>query len=109
LILDKIAQTEDLQVNDAELSQWLIQEAQRYNMAPDQFADQLVKSGQVQGAVSEVRRAKALAHVLESVSVVDKSGNKVDLESVLRGEESAEDFDADFDASSDTENFEANE
>ena len=78
-------------------------------MAPDQFADQLVKSGQVQGAVSEVRRAKALAHVLESVAVVDKSGNKVDLESVLRGEESAEDFAVDFDASSDTENFEADE
>ena len=109
IILDKIAEVEDLQVNDAELSQWLVQEAQRYNMAPDQFADQLVQSGQVQGAVSEVRRAKALAHVLESVNVVDKSGNKIDLESVLRGEESDADFDAEFDASSDSENFEADE
>lgn len=109
IVLDKIAEVEDLQVNDAELSQWLIQEAQRYNMAPDQFADQLVQSGQVQGAVSEVRRAKALAHVLESVNVVDKSGNKIDLESVLRGDESDADFDADFDASSDEENFEADE
>ena len=109
IVLDKIAEVEDLQVNDAELSQWLIQEAQRYNMAPDQFADQLVQAGQVQGAVSEVRRAKALAHVLESVNVVDKSGNKIDLESVLRGDESNEDFDAEFDASSDEENFEADE
>ena len=109
IVLDKIAEVEDLQVNDAELSQWLMQEAQRYNMAPDQFADQLVQSGQVQGAVSEVRRAKALAHVLESVNVFDKSGNKIDLESVLRGDESDADFDADFDASSDTENFEADE
>ena len=109
IVLDKIAEVEDLQVNDAELSQWLVQEAQRYNMAPDQFADQLVQSGQVQGAVSEVRRAKALAHVLESVNVVDKSGNKIDLESVLRGDESDADFDAEFDASSDTENFEADE
>ncbi len=109
IVLDKIAEVEDLQVNDAELSQWLIQEAQRYNMAPDQFADQLVQSGQVQGAVSEVRRAKALAHVLESVNVVDKSGNKIDLESVLRGDESDADFDAEFDASSDQENFEADE
>jgi trigger factor len=109
IVLDKIAEVEDLQVNDAELSQWLMQEAQRYNMAPDQFADQLVQSGQVQGAVSEVRRAKALAHVLESVNVVDKSGNKIDLESVLRGDESDADFDAEFDASSDEENFEADE
>ena len=109
IVLDKIAEVEDLQVNDAELSQWLVQEAQRYNMAPDQFADQLVQSGQVQGAVSEVRRAKALAHVLESVNVVDKSDNKIDLESVLRGDESDADFDTEFDASSDTENFEADE
>lgn len=109
IVLDKIAEVEDLQVNDAELSQWLMQEAQRYNMAPDQFADQLVQSGQVQGAVSEVRRAKALAHVLENVTVVDKSGNKIDLDSVLRGDESDADFDADFDASSDEENFEADE
>jgi trigger factor len=109
IVLDKIAEVEDLQVNDAELSQWLMQEAQRYNMAPDEFADQLVQSGQVQGAVSEVRRAKALAHVLENVTVVDKSGNKIDLDSVLRGDESDADFDADFDASSDEENFEADE
>lgn len=95
IILDKIAEVEDLQVNDAELSQWLVQEAQRYNMAPDQFADELVQSGQVQGAVSEVRRAKALAHVLESVNVVDKSGNKIDLESVLRGEDAENDFEDD--------------
>lgn len=107
LVLDKIAEVEDLQVNDAELSQWLMQEAQRYNMAPDQFADQLVQTGQVQGAVSEVRRAKALAHVLENVTVIDKSGNKIDLDSVLRGEESDVDLNAEFDASSDEENFEA--
>ena len=109
IVLDKIAEVEDLQVNDAELSQWLMQEAQRYNMAPDEFADQLVQSGQVQGAVSEVRRAKALAHVLENVTVIDKSGNKIDLDSVLRGDESDADFDAEFDASSDEENFEADE
>ena len=78
-------------------------------MAPDQFADQLVQSGQVQGAVSEVRRAKALAHVLESIAVVDKLGNKIDLESVLRGDQSDADFDAEFDANSDEENFEADE
>jgi hypothetical protein len=56
-----------------------------------------------------VRRAKALAHVLESIAVVDKSGNKIDLESVLRGDQSDADFDAEFDANSDAENFEADE
>jgi len=109
MILDKIAEEQDVQVNDAELSQWLINEAQRYGMAPDQFADQLVQNGQVQGAIAEVRRVKALSIVLESVQVADKSGNKVDLESVLRQNQSAEDFIANFQAESDEENFEADE
>ena len=109
MILDKIAQEQDVQVNDAELSQWLINEAQRYGMAPDQFADQLVQSGQVQGAIAEVRRVKALSLVLESVQVVDQAGNKVDLESVLKPNQSVEEFIADFAADSDEENFEADE
>lgn len=109
MILDKIAETEDLQVNDAEMTQWLISEAQRYQMAPDQFADELVKAGQINAAVAEVRRAKALSFVLEQVQVEDKSGRPVDLESVIRGPKSASDFDQDFDDDSDSENFEADE
>ena len=109
MILDKIAEEQDVQVNDAELSQWLVNEAQRYGMAPDAFADQLVKSGNVQGAIAEVRRVKALSLVLESVSVTDKSGNKVDLESVLKPNQSVEEFISDFAANSDEENFEADE
>jgi trigger factor len=109
MILDKIAEEQDVQVNDAELSQWLINEAQRYGMAPDQFADQLVQNGQVQGAIAEVRRVKALSLVLESVQVTDKSGNKVDLESVLKPNQSVEEFISDFASESDEENFEADE
>lgn len=109
MILDKIAEEQDVQVNDAELSQWLINEAQRYGMAPDQFADQLVQSGQVQGAIAEVRRVKALSLVLESVQVVDQAGSKVDLESVLKPNQSVEEFISDFAADSDEENFEADE
>ena len=109
MVLDKIAESEDLQVNDAEMTQWLISEAQRYQMAPDQFADELVKAGQINAAVAEVRRTKALSFVLEQVQVVDKSGREIDLESVLRGPQPAVDFDAAFDEDSDTENFEADE
>ena len=108
MIMDKIAEVEELQVTDPELSQWLIQEAQRYGMAPDQFADELVRAGQVQGAIQEVRRAKALSVVLENVQVVDQSGKVVDLESVLNPRDN-DAFDAAFDADSDTDEFEADE
>lgn len=103
MILDKIAEEQEVQVNDAELSQWLISEAQRYGMAPDQFADQLVQSGQVQGAIAEVRRVKALSLVLEGVKVTDKSGNAVDLESVLKPNQSVEEFISNFATESDEE------
>jgi len=48
-------------------------------MSPDQFAQELVNAGQVPAAVAEVRRAKALAHVLEHATIVDSEGNSVDL------------------------------
>ncbi|HSN11970.1 MAG TPA: trigger factor [Propionibacteriaceae bacterium] len=79
LVLDKIAETEELSVSESELSSWLVQQAPRYGMSPDQFAQELVNAGQVPAAVAEVRRAKALAHVLEHARVVDSTGAVVDL------------------------------
>lgn len=78
-ILDKIADTEELTVGQAELSQWLMSQAPRYGMTADQFAEALVQAGQVQMAVADVRRGKALAEVLKKAVVTDASGNVVDL------------------------------
>jgi trigger factor len=79
LILDRIAETESLSVSEAELSSWLVQQAPRYGMSPDQFAQELVNAGQVPAAVAEVRRGKALAHVLEHARIVDTNGTVIDL------------------------------
>jgi trigger factor len=79
LILDKIADAEELAVTEAELSQWLVAQAPRYGMTPDQFAQELVNAGQVPAAVAEVRRSKALAHVLEHARIVDTNGAVIDL------------------------------
>jgi trigger factor len=51
-------------------------------MGPEQFAQELQKAGQISQVVAEVTRAKALASVLARISVVDKSGNAVDLEAL---------------------------
>ncbi len=82
LVLDKIASTEQLSVAEAELSAWLVQQAPRYGMSPDQFAQELVSAGQVPSAVAEVRRGKALAHVLENARIVDTNGVVIDLASL---------------------------
>jgi trigger factor len=81
-ILDKIAEQEEVSVGESELSAWLVQQAPRYGMSPDQFAQALVEAGQVPMAIQDIRRAKALAVVLESATVVDADGNAVDLKAL---------------------------
>ena len=78
-ILDKIAEDEELTVGESELSAWLMQQAPRYEMSPDAFAQALMEAGQVPMAMADIRRAKALAKVLESAKVVDTNGVAVDL------------------------------
>jgi trigger factor len=78
-ILDKIAEAEEVTVGESELSNWLMQQAPRYGMAPDALAKALVDSGQVQMALSDIRRSKALALVLENANVTDTEGTEIDL------------------------------
>lgn len=78
-ILDKIAEAEEVTVGESELSNWLMQQAPRYGMAPDALAKALVDSGQVQMALSDIRRSKALALVLENANVADTEGTEIDL------------------------------
>ena len=81
-VLDKIAEKEEVSVGETELSAWLLQQAPRYGMSPDAFAKALVEAGQVPMAIQDIRRAKALAVVLESAKVVDADGNEVDLKAL---------------------------
>lgn len=82
ILMDRIAEEHELTVGQDELSAWLMQQAPQYGMSPDQFANELVKAGQVQMAVTEVRRAKALAFVMEKATIVDPSGAEIDLEAI---------------------------
>ncbi len=82
ILLDRIAEENELTVAQEELSAWLMQQAPRYGMTPDQFANELVAANQVQMAVTEVRRAKALAFVMEKAKIVDPSGAEVDLDAL---------------------------
>ena len=81
-LLDAIVQAEDIQITEMELTEYLVRTSQRYGMAPEQFAEELQKAGQIAQLVSEVTRAKALASVLERITVKDASGNVIDLEAL---------------------------
>ena len=78
-LFDAIVQAEDIQITEMELTEYLVRTSQRYGMAPEQFAQELQKAGQIAQLVSEVTRAKALASVLERITVKDASGNVIDL------------------------------
>ena len=79
-LLDSIVKAEDVQITEVELTDYLVRMSQRYGMAPEQFAQELQKAGQITQVIAEVTRAKALASVLGRISVVDKSGAKIELE-----------------------------
>ncbi|MDT4907947.1 MAG: trigger factor [Pseudonocardiales bacterium] len=79
LLLDAIADKNDVQIGDAELTEYLIREAARYEMPPQEFANQIVQAGNLPDLIAGVRRSKALAGVLESAVITDESGNTVDL------------------------------
>jgi trigger factor len=79
-LLDSIVKAEEVQITEIELTEYLVRMSQRYGMGPEQFAQELQKAGQITQVIAEVTRAKALASVLGRISVVDKSGAKIELE-----------------------------
>jgi trigger factor len=79
IILDAIAEKEEISVSQAELIDYIVSSASQYGMEPNQFAQMLDSSGQVNMIVGEVRRRKALAAVLGKASVKDSEGAAVDL------------------------------
>lgn len=86
VVLDTIADTEEVQVEQSELIEYIVSSASQYGMEPNQFAQMLDQAGQVPMIMGEVRRRKALAAVLEVAKVVDTDGNDVDLAFFLNPE-----------------------
>lgn len=85
-ILDKLAEVEEVEVGQNELIEYLIMQAQQYNMDPNQFAQLLDQQGQVPAIMSEVARRKALAAVLDKAKIVDTDGNEIDIDDLVPNE-----------------------
>jgi trigger factor len=85
LLLDSLAEAEDVQVSDDEFGHEIVHRAQRAGMQPQQYYDQLVRSGTAGAVFGDVRRGKALAVVMERVKIRDAAGNELSLDE-LRGD-----------------------
>jgi trigger factor len=79
ILLDVIAEKEEVKVSQDELTQYLVQSAAQYGMEPQEFVQVLDQNGQIPAMVGEVARNKALAIVLDKAVVTDTDGKSVDV------------------------------
>ncbi|GAA3724550.1 trigger factor [Salinactinospora qingdaonensis] len=97
-ILDQLAIQEEVSAGNEELTQYVVEQAQRMGVSPDQLANHLVESNQIQVAYTEVVRSKAMDLVMEKAHITDESGNVIEQDraedttgTVEAAEETAED------------------
>jgi trigger factor len=85
ILLDAIAEKEEVKVSQNELTSYLIQASAQYGMEPGEFIKVLDQNGQLPAMIGEVARAKALASVLSKAKVVDTKGKDVDVSAFTAG------------------------
>ncbi len=94
LVLDALADAEQVTVNDQELTERIVYQAQQYQMPPEEFVKRIQEAGQLGAIYADVRRSKALITALRAATVVDGSGAALDLSELLGPDGDATDGDA---------------
>lgn len=87
LLLDALADAEQVEVTDDEFGREIVHRAQHAGMHPQQYYDQLVRTGTAGAVYGDVRRGKALATVLDRIKIKDSAGNELSVEELRRGAE----------------------
>src|ERR1700722_15630643 len=82
-VLDEVARSENLSVNQAELSYFVADRARRVGIPPESSPRQLTESGQVGVAITEVLRGKAATLTAERVTATDDKGATVDVKTEI--------------------------
>jgi len=83
LVLDALADAEQVSVDDQELTQQIIFQAQQYQMPPEEFVQRIQQAGQLGAIYADVRRSKALILAVREATVTDAAGEPVDLSELL--------------------------
>ncbi|BDH56725.1 trigger factor [Tsukamurella sp. PLM1] len=92
LLLDAIADAQDVQVDQQELQEHIVFQSQRYGMQPAEFIQQIQQANQLPALFQEVRRGKGLADVVLEVTVKDADGNVVDTKALFDREDAGEEL-----------------
>jgi trigger factor len=89
-VLDAVVEQEQVQVEQADIIDYLVQMSQQYGMDPNAFAQSIDQQGSMPAVVADVARRKALTALLERTTVTDTAGRTIDLSEVLPGSEEDE-------------------
>lgn len=81
-LLDEIAKSEEIGVEQDELQSHLMRRAQQSGQNPQQFIQHMLEHNHIPEMVAEVVRGKVLARIVESATVTDESGQVVDLKNL---------------------------
>jgi trigger factor len=82
MVLDALAEAEQIEVSDDEYGQEIVQRAQRVGAEPQQYYEQLVQTGAAASVYGDVRRGKTLSLLLDRVTITDTAGGAVTVEAV---------------------------
>jgi trigger factor len=91
LLLDTVADEREVSVDDSELTERIIYQAQRFGVSPDEYVQRAQQSGQLGAIYADVRRGKALATIVRTATVTDGSGAPVDLSELFGTDEDTAD------------------
>ena len=83
LVLDSIADAENVTVSENELTERIVYQAQRFGISPDEYVQRAQQSGQLGAIFADVRRGKALATVVRQATVTDAAGNALDMDELF--------------------------
>ncbi|MBO6513362.1 MAG: trigger factor [Phycisphaerales bacterium] len=75
-IINKAAESLDVQIEEQEINQQIVQMAMQQGKSPEQFRDELIKSGQAQTLVQQVREHKTVDKILEDAKVEEVTADE---------------------------------
>ncbi|WP_229055136.1 trigger factor [Aeromicrobium sp. Leaf350] len=81
-VLDQIVTTDEIGLDDNELTQHIMRRAQQSGEDPNSYIQHIMEHNHVPEMVSEVLRGKALASLVEGATVTTTSGATVDLKAL---------------------------
>ncbi len=79
LLLDALAEDQQVGVSQEEFTERVLYNAQRLGVSPDEYFSRLQEGNQLGAVFAEVRRGKALAGAVEKATVTNTSGEVLDV------------------------------